>query len=131
MKLRLLIGESVPFLAEMYHEKLTNLRCDVTLCYKDDECLYKYQQHARISSNNLENKNPFDVVIMDDGLMQNGIKTVNDIISINPKQKILFITGRKENFLPKQCIEIIEKPFSMKNFIQRLGKMNETMHNPM
>jgi DNA-binding NtrC family response regulator len=118
--LNLLIGESQSFLAESYYEKLTNLGHRVAMCKEGKECIDKYQESLKESP---FSNNSLDIVIVDE-LINNGLETIDEILSINPKQKVLFITNHKSIFAPKTSnISIIEKPFTMYGMIQQLEEL--------
>ena len=119
--MNLLIGESQSFLAESYYEKLTNLGHQVAVCKEGKECIDKYQKSLKES---LFGNNSLDIVIVDEELINNGLETIDEILSINPKQKVLFITNHKSMFAPKTSnISIIEKPFTMYGMIQQLEEL--------
>lgn len=118
--LNLLVGESQSFLAESYYEKLTNLGHRVEMCKEGKECIDKYQESLKES---LFGNNSLDIVIVDE-LINNGLETIDEILSINPKQKVLFITNHKSIFsLKTSNISIIEKPFPMYSMIEKLEEL--------
>ncbi len=122
--LNLLVGESQSFLAELYHEKLTNLGHRVTICKYRKECITKYQKLVRENISGCT-QNILDVVIVDEGLLDDGLKTIDEILSIAPRQKVLFITSHKKSMFPPKdsTISIIEKPFPIYGMIQKLEEL--------
>ncbi|MHA2252196.1 MAG: response regulator [Candidatus Kariarchaeaceae archaeon] len=69
----------------------------------------------------------YDLIILDINLPGiNGIDLYQQIVNINPTQKVIFITGYSEQVIPIKSDEyaiVVEKPFSLKELVETLAKI--------
>jgi len=133
MKLRILVAEPDSFLAAVYSEKLAQCGYEITICRSELECISKYHHKLKESfSANPDPHNPFGIVLVSESLgTKNGIPIIDEISYLNPKQKILLISGYQKTMPQNPSIEIIEKPFSIPFLISRLKQIShKPTHKP-
>jgi len=124
MKVRILVAEPDWFLARMYFENLNKHGYEVELCSSGSECMQKYRHDA---SHDQDTK--YDILILNEELeAKSGIRIIDEILFLNPGQKILVISDKKD--LPNRAVSVIVKPFSMYGLIQEIGKIASKLENP-
>lgn len=117
MGMKILVAEDSPSFALLYKTALERRGHSVDLTKDGSECIYKYIDAQK----NLEFENrkglPYDVVILDHSMPRmQGIDVAKEILEINPKQRILFVTGHVKEMLKgvravSEKIELLQKPF--------------------
>ena len=124
MALRILIAEDNEDLADTYKIALENRGHMVTTARDGIECLRTYSDSVK--NRNSETKVFFDVVILDQQMPgMDGIDVANEIQRVNPKQRILFITGYGTEVIKKlrslrEEVEVMNKPFTLKALIVQI-----------
>ena len=146
--MKILIAEDEPDLRDQYKEFLEQNN-HKTIATKDgDECLSNYKtEHKKLttSPNEPELETPFDAVILDYQMpKKNGLDVAKEILSLAPKQRIIFASAYVENTLKdsiknlKQIVELMQKPFPLqalvdtiedKEIYQELEKLNVDIRN--
>jgi two-component system cell cycle response regulator CpdR len=118
--LNILIGEDDIDLAEIYSEILSTRGNKVKLTFDGLQCSRTYD--------NLQDKTPFDVVILD-YLMprKSGSQTAREILQKNPNQRIIFISAFGEKLLDdlegiEDKIEFLTKPTRPSSLIEVIEK---------
>lgn len=138
MALKILIAEDYKDLAESYRMLLETRGHEVMITNNGIECNTIYRQYTEKSGNIV--KPYFDIVILDQKMQfKDGVETAKEILFLNPRQKIIFITGNDQEVLAKLpqmpgFILIMKKPFTaqallstMEGFVAgRLGTMAKT-----
>ncbi|MGB9124086.1 MAG: response regulator [Nitrosotalea sp.] len=122
MPLRILIAEDYEELAESYRVILEGRGHEVTITTNGMECRNVYRQYVKkhVDGSIMQH---FDLVILDHGMLfMNGIETAKEIQQLNPKQKIIFITGNGQTVLQKLPqllgnITVLNKPFTVQALI--------------
>lgn len=123
--MKILIAEDESDLLLQYKEFLEQNN-HVPITTKDGEdCLsmfYKELKKWEANKNNeLNTEAPFDVVILDYQMpKKNGLEVAKEILSLVPKQRIIFASAYVEETLKdsiknlKQIVELLQKPFELK-----------------
>lgn len=97
------------------------------------------------NKDDVEQDSPFDVVVLDYQMpKKNGLDVAKEILSIVPKQRIIFASAYVENTLKdsiknlKQIVETMQKPFALQSLVntiedkeiyQELEKLNVDIKN--
>ena len=126
MSQSILIAEDNDFTAFQYDKILKKQGHKVTITKDGEECLRQYEHEQKKNKNDFES--PFDVVILDHSMpKKKGKEVANDILKINPNQRIIFASAYnviedkesaddfEENF------EFLQKPFSLHKFVRQIG----------
>lgn len=122
MPLRILIAEDYKELAESYRMILEGRGHEVTITTNGMECRNIFRQYVKKQIDG-SIKQHFDLVILDQGMLfMNGIDTAKEIQQLNPKQKIIFITGNGQTVMQKLPqllgnIQVLNKPFTVQALI--------------
>ena len=147
--MKILIAEDESDLREQYREYLHRYDHIVMMAKDGEECLSTYYSEHEKWTNELTDDNfsetPFDVVVLDYQMpKKNGLETAKEILSLVPKQRIIFASGFVENTLRdsiknlKQIVELMQKPFGLqalvdtiedKEIYQELEKLNVDIRN--
>lgn len=122
MALRILVAEDNEDLSETYKISLENRGHVVTTARDGIECLQIYSDLIK----NNKSGSFFDVVILDQQMPgMDGIDVANEIQRVNPKQRIIFITGYGTEVIKKlrslrEEVEVMNKPFTLKALIVQI-----------
>ncbi len=124
--MHILIAEDEKDLLDQYVEALEEKGHTVAVSGNGDECLkiYRIEESENKSDDNVT---PFDAVVLDYQMpLKNGLETAQEILKINPHQRIIFASGYvQETFFEsvknlKQITEIMKKPFKLEALIDTL-----------
>ena len=124
MALRILVAEDNRDLAETYKIALENRGHMVTTARDGVECLQIYSDFLK--NGNGESRSFFDVVILDQQMPgMDGVDVASEIQRVNPKQRIIFITGYGTEVIKKlrgliEDVEIMNKPFTLKALVVQI-----------
>ena len=117
LKLKILIAEDEPDMAELYAETLRRLGHGVFITKDGEECLSAYR-YATMKAKENSAMSPFDVVIVDYSMpKKDGVTLTKEILAENPKQKIIFVSAHG-NILLNELeglhgdIDFLSKPVS-------------------
>ena len=127
MSLNILIAEDNQYTAEQYNLILKQHGHDVTVTKDGEECLKKYQKTAAQKEFNTIDKNPYDVVVLDQSMpKKTGFLVAQEILDKKPSQRIVFasayaLTSEKESEALEERIEFLQKPFSLNKFIKTVA----------
>jgi DNA-binding response OmpR family regulator len=147
--MKILIAEDEADLLSQYKDILEQNNHQVLTTSDGEECLLSYRKEYEKW---FQNKNddsspdaPFDVLILDYQMpKKNGLDVAKEIISIVPKQRIIFASGFVENTLQdsiktlKKIVELMQKPFALqalvdtiedKEIYRELEKLNVDIKN--
>ncbi len=147
--MKILIAEDEIDLLSQYKEILEQNNHQVVTTSDGDECLLSYQKEYEKWFENKDDDSspdaPFDALILDYQMpKKNGLDVAKEIISIVPKQRIIFASGYVENTLQdsiktlKKIVELMQKPFSLqalvdtiedKEIYRELEKLNVDIKN--
>ena len=121
MTLKILVAEDNRDLAETYRVALENRGHIVVTARDGIECLQTYSDFLKKSDT--ETKSFVDVVILDQQMPgMDGIDVAREIQKVNPKQRIIFITGYGSEVIKKlrglqEEVEVMNKPFPLKALV--------------
>lgn len=124
MALRILVAEDNQDLTETYKVALENRGHMVTTVRDGIECLRTYSDFLKNTNN--ESRLFFDVVILDQQMPgMDGIDVAREIQRVNPKQRIIFITGYGTQVIKKlrsleEKVEVMNKPFPLQALIDQI-----------
>lgn len=145
--LRILIAEDETDMRDSYREMLERSNYNVLTTQDGEECLdiYREELQLRKFKDNNTADSPFEVVILDYMMpRKNGLQTAEEILSLNPHQRIIFASAYLEGTVLESAkklgriIEVIKKPFPLKKLIdlienkeifQQLEKLNVNIKN--
>lgn len=131
MSLRILIAEDYKDLADSYREVLQARGHEVTIADNGVGCLTIYRQYTKKAGDIVVPH--FDIVILDQKMLfMDGIETAKEIQFLNPKQKIIFITGNPESVLQKLPqltgnVLVMNKPFTIKELLTAVENFSVDM----
>ncbi|MFZ0183270.1 MAG: response regulator [Nitrosotalea sp.] len=125
--LRILVAEDNRELTDAYKMALEERGHAVTITRDGIECMQTYKEFEK--RENAEKKSGtsyFDAVILDHFMPgMDGIDTAIEIQRINPKQRIIFITGGGKQVLRKlreveENVEFMTKPLTLQALIRQI-----------
>jgi two-component system chemotaxis response regulator CheY len=114
-----LIVDDELFIVELYRDilQLRGYRV-VGTAFDGEEALRKY---------NASPEKP-DVIIMDHRMpIMNGVEATKEIIKVNPRQKVIFVSADvlvEKEAKEAGAIEFLPKPFRMDDLIEKMEKMS-------
>jgi two-component system, cell cycle response regulator CpdR len=117
MTLKILIAEDFKDLADSYRMILEGRGHEVMMTSNGIECQSVYKQYTKQFDGKI--KPYFDLVILDQKMPgMDGIETAKEIQKVNPKQKLIFITGNGMEVLQKlpqlaENAHVMNKPFTV------------------
>ena len=117
MTLKILIAEDYKELADSYRAILEGRGHEVVVTNNGIECQSVYKQHTKQNDGKI--KMYFDLVILDQKMSgMDGINTAKEIQKVNPKQRLIFITGNGMEVLQKlpqlsENAHVMNKPFTV------------------
>jgi CheY-like chemotaxis protein len=127
MALNILVAEDNVFTATQYTKALEKNGHRVIIAKDGDECLELYENELRKSEFDSLEKNPFDVVLLDNNMpKKSGVEVAKEILDKRPNQRIIFASAYDINSLLKapgkipESVEILEKPFSLNTMINKV-----------
>ncbi len=127
--MKILIAEDEYNTAVPYKIALEMKNHEVVITNNGEGCLKLYRDALKIMPR--QNGSPFDVVILDYRMPdKNGIEVAEEILSLNPHQKIIFASAYLKQFLTesmeklKHAIVIMQKPFELDELVGRLEQTN-------
>ena len=146
--MKILIAEDEPDLRDQYKEFLEQNNHEITTTADGQACIdtYKtvYEKWASTKGKD-ELDAPFDAVILDYQMpKKNGLEVAQEILSVVPRQRIIFASAFVENTLKdsiktlKQIVETMQKPFALqalsdtiedKQIYAELEKLNVDIKN--
>ena len=127
MALNILIAEDNAFTISQYTKILEKNGHNVTVAKDGQECLEKYAQELGKTEFESLDKNPFDVVLLDNNMpKKSGVEVAKEILDKRPNQRIIFASAYDINSLLKapgtipETVEILEKPFSLNTMMSKI-----------
>ncbi|WP_371503812.1 response regulator [Nitrosopumilus adriaticus] len=117
---RILVAEDNRFTAMQYEKILQSGNHEVEIAKDGDDCIKKYID----SMNDASKESKYDVLILDHSMPQrNGAEVASDILSLNPKQKIIlasaYALSTERNFSKlKDKILFLQKPFQLSKILE-------------
>lgn len=127
MTLNILVAEDNAFTITQYTKILEKNGHSVTVARDGQECLEKYSQELKKTEFESMDKNPFDIVLLDNNMpKKSGVEVAKEILDKRPNQRIIFASAYDINSLLKapgviaDSVEILEKPFSLNTMISKI-----------
>ena len=146
--LRILVAEDEIDMLDSYKEILDRDNYEVFTAQDGVECLDIYREELQLRKSKIGDDAvalPFEVVVLDYKMpRKNGLQTAEEILSLNPHQRIIFASAYLEGAVLESAkqlgriIEVIKKPFPLsklidlienKEIFQQLEKLNVNIHN--
>lgn len=125
--MKILVAEDNVFTATQYTKALEKNGHQVIVTKDGQECLDVYAGELAKSEFSTLDKNPFDVVLLDNNMpKKSGVEVAKEILDKRPNQRIIFASAYDINSLLKapgtipESIEILEKPFSLNMMISKI-----------
>ena len=115
--MKILVAEDSPSFALLYKNALGQRGHEVTITTNGIDCIYKYTDEFKVRDNDKEKSSGYDLVILDHKMPRmKGIDVAKEIIEMNPKQRILLVTGYVKDMMKGiravgEKIELLQKPF--------------------
>jgi two-component system, cell cycle response regulator CpdR len=125
MGMRILVAEDSPTFVLLYKNSLEKRGHKVTIARDGNDCIYKYSD-ALDQQENGKNGSPYDLVILDHQMPRmQGTQVAKEILELNPKQRILFVTGHTKEMMKGvkalgEKIELLQKPFPTMAMIRQV-----------
>lgn len=127
MTLNILVAEDNVFTATQYTRVLEKNGHRVTIAKDGQECIEKYSSELSKTEFDSLDKNPFDVVLLDNNMpRKSGVEVAKEILDKRPNQRIIFASAYDINSLLKapgtipESVEILEKPFSLNTMMSKI-----------
>jgi CheY-like chemotaxis protein len=128
--LKVLVAEDNPD-TRFYYDVLFEKYRHVLISAKDGlECLQIYHdelENIRLQTDAMQKIQPFDAVVLDYKMPgRNGLEVAKEILAVNPHQRIIFASAYVRDTLReavrqlKQLVELVQKPFNERQFIDIL-----------
>ena len=121
-----------PEVASLYGSVLEDRGHIVTLVRTAEECLQIYSKSLKRALANrtvLRDVQPYDTVLLDYKMPdRNGLQVAKEILTINPHQRIIFVSAFIEEWILdsikelKVTPEFLQKPISNRNLIDAIEK---------
>ncbi len=119
---RVLVVEDNRIVAMQYKVALEARKHEVCITYDGEECLRSYADafSMAMSTHPEPKRHPYDIVIIDYKIPKiDGVRVAIEILSLNPRQKILFATGYMPELMANfqeinrlgRYVKILSKPF--------------------
>ena len=128
MSLNILIAEDNDFTTLQYNRILEKSGHKVVIAKNGEDCLKKYNAEVKKCHEKKLQKEPFDVVILDQSMpKKTGKEVAKEILKEVPNQRIIFasaysLNGKNESKTNlSENIEYLQKPFSLAKFIRQIG----------
>jgi two-component system, cell cycle response regulator CpdR len=125
MGMRILIAEDSPAFVLLYKTSLEKRGHKVIIARDGNDCIYKYSD-ALDQQRDKKNGSPYDLVILDHQMPRmQGTQVAKEILELNPKQRILFVTGHTKEMMKGvtslgEKIELLQKPFPTMAMIRQV-----------
>jgi len=130
MGLKILVAEDSPSVSLVYKKTLEKRGHMVVNTENGLKCLYQYADDFKLRGDDKKKTSLYDLVILDHKMPRmSGIDVAKEIIEMNPKQRILFVTGHVKDMMKGirkigEKIELMQKPFRISAMIQQVENVN-------
>ena len=128
--MKILVAEDSPSVALVYKKTLEKRGHTVIITENGLKCLYQYTDDYKIRGGDKKKTSLYDLVILDHKMPRmEGTDVAKEIIDMNPKQRILFVTGHVKEMMKGvrkigEKIELMQKPFPVKAMIRQVESIN-------
>ena len=130
MGLKILVAEDSPSIAMLYKKSLEKRGHTVIVTENGLKCLYQYTDDYKVRGDDRKKTSLYDLVILDHKMPRmQGTDVAKEIVEMNPKQRILFVTGYVKDMMKGvrkigEKIELMQKPFPVKAMIRQVEGIN-------
>jgi len=130
MGLKILVAEDSRSIAMLYKKSLEKRGHTVIVTDNGLNCLYQYSDDFNIRGADKKKSSLYDLVILDHKMPRmEGTEVAKEIIDMNPKQRILFVTGHVKEMMKGVRkiggqIELMQKPFPPNAMIRQVEGIN-------
>jgi len=130
MGLKILVAEDSPSIAMLYKKSLEKRGHIVIVTENGLKCLYQYTDDYKVRGEDKKKTSLYDLVILDHKMPRmQGTDVAKEIIEMNPKQRILFVTGHVKEMMKGvrkigEKIELMQKPFPVNAMIRQVEGIN-------
>jgi two-component system cell cycle response regulator CpdR len=137
MGLKILVAEDSPSIAMLYKKSLEKRGHMVVVTDNGLKCLYQYSDDYKARGDDSKKTSFYDLVILDHKMPRmQGTDVAKEIIDMNPKQRILFVTGHVDDMMKQvhkigEKIELMQKPFPVNTMIRQVEGINERWRQKM
>ena len=128
--MKILVAEDSPSVALVYKKTLEKRGHTVVITENGLKCLYQYTDDYKIRGGDKKKTSLYDLVILDHKMPRmEGTDVAKEIIDMNPKQRILFVTGHVKDMMKGirkigEKIELMQKPFPVKAMVRQVENAN-------
>lgn len=137
MGLKILVAEDSPSIAMIYKKTLEKRGHTVIVTDNGLKCLYQYTDDYKTRGDDKRKTSLYDLVILDHKMPRmQGTEAAKEILEMNPKQRILFVTGHVKDMMKgvrkiSEKIELMQKPFPVNAMIRQVEGINERWRKKM
>ena len=130
MGLKILVAEDSRSIAMLYKKSLEKRGHTVIVTENGLKCLYQYTEDYSARGDDNRKSSLYDLVILDHKMPRmEGTEVAKEIIEMNPKQRILFVTGHVKDMMKGvrkigEKIELMQKPFPVEAMIRQVEGVN-------
>lgn len=123
----ILVAEDDIDVADGHKMALESRGHEVIITHDGEKCLEEYEKKFTewSSSKHGYRTSPFDAVLLDYKMpKKNGMQVAADILAINPKERIIFVSAYVHETLEEsvkqlhQVVELMQKPFDKKTLVE-------------
>ncbi len=128
MGMKILVAEDSPSVALVYKKTLEKRGHLVIITENGLKCLYQYTDDFKLRGDDKKKTSLYDLVILDHKMPRmSGTDVAKEIIEMNSKQRILFVTGHVKDMMKGvrkigEKIELMQKPFRISAMISQVEK---------
>jgi two-component system cell cycle response regulator CpdR len=126
MGMKILVAEDSRSVALVYKKTLEKRGHMVIITENGLKCLYQYADDFKLRGDDKKKTSLYDLVILDHKMPRMaGTDVAKEIIEMNPKQRILFVTGHVKDMMKGvrkigEKIELMQKPFRISAMINQV-----------
>ncbi len=126
MGMKILVAEDSRSVALVYKKTLEKRGHMVIITENGLKCLYQYTDDFKLRGDDKKKTSLYDLVILDHKMPRMaGTDVAKEIIEMNPKQRILFVTGHVKDMMKGvrkigEKIELMQKPFRISAMISQV-----------
>ena len=126
MGMKILVAEDSQSVALVYKKTLEKRGHLVIITENGLKCLYQYTEDFKLRGDDKKKTSLYDLVILDHKMPRMaGTDVAKEIIEMNPKQRILFVTGHVKDMMKGvrkigEKIELMQKPFRISAMISQV-----------
>jgi len=130
MGMKILVAEDSPSIAMLYKKSLEKRGHTIIVTENGLKCLYQYTDDYKVRGEDKKKTSLYDLVILDHKMPRmKGTDVAKEIIEMNPKQRILFVTGHVKEMMKNvrkigEKIELMQKPFPINAMIRQVEGIN-------